>query len=38
MSFGAGDLGMLGSLAKALGIFQADGSPNQGWFAKPRTI
>lgn len=35
MSFGAGDLGVLGHLAKALGIFQADGSPNQGWFARP---
>ncbi len=35
MSFGAGDLGVLGNLAKALGIFQADGSPNQGWFARP---
>ncbi|HPG77221.1 MAG TPA: hypothetical protein PK756_01065 [Piscinibacter sp.] len=35
MSFGAGDLGVLGNLAKALGIFKADGSPNQGWFARP---
>ncbi len=35
MSFGAGDLGVLGNLAKALGIFEADGSPNQGWFARP---
>ena len=35
MSFGAGELGVLGNLAKALGIFQADGSPNQGWFARP---
>ncbi len=35
MSFGTGDLGVLGNLAKALGIFQADGSPNQGWFARP---
>jgi hypothetical protein len=35
MSFGSGDLGVLGNLAKALGIFDADGSPNQGWFASP---
>lgn len=35
MSFGSGDLGVLGNLGKALGIFDADGSPNQGWFAHP---
>ena len=35
MSFGSRDLGVLGNLAIALGIFKADGSPNQGWFANP---
>ena len=35
MGLGSGDLGVLGNLAKALGIFDADGSPNQGWFADP---
>ncbi|MDB5750809.1 MAG: putative transcriptional activator SRCAP-like protein, partial [Ramlibacter sp.] len=35
MSFGPGDLGVLGNLAKALGIFDAHGNPNQGWFANP---
>ena len=35
MSFGSGDLGVLGNLAKALGIFDAGGNPNQGWFAHP---
>ena len=35
MSLGSSDLGVLGNLAKALGIFDADGNPNQGWFADP---
>jgi hypothetical protein len=35
MSFGSGDLGVLGNLAKALGLFDAAGKPNQGWFANP---
>ncbi|MGE4052638.1 MAG: hypothetical protein AB7F38_16320, partial [Piscinibacter sp.] len=35
MSFGSGDLGVLGNLAKALGLFDAAGNPNQGWFANP---
>lgn len=35
MSFGTGDLGVLGNLAKALGLFDAAGNPNQGWFANP---
>lgn len=35
MSFGSGDLGVLGNLAKALGIFDSSGNPNQGWFANP---
>ena len=34
MSFATHDLGVLGSLAEALGIFQ-DGSPNGDWFAEP---
>ncbi len=29
------DLGVLGQLAKALGIFTADGEPNPGWFGNP---
>jgi large repetitive protein len=35
VSLGSGDLGVLGNLAKALGIFDAGGSPNQGWLADP---
>jgi hypothetical protein len=35
MSFGSDDLGVLGNLAKALGLFDASGNPNQGWFANP---
>jgi len=31
------DLGILGNLAKALGIFDASGNPNQGWFADPES-
>lgn len=31
------DLGILGNLAKALGIFDASGQPNQGWFADPES-
>ncbi|MFT3666668.1 DUF6603 domain-containing protein [Piscinibacter sp.] len=31
----AADLGVLGNLAKALGLFDANGNPNQGWFAHP---
>ena len=35
MSFNSDDLGVLGQLAKALGLFDASGNPNQGWFAHP---
>ncbi|HMI72395.1 MAG TPA: hypothetical protein VK510_20515, partial [Solirubrobacteraceae bacterium] len=35
MSLASGDLGVLGNLAKALGISDAGGNPNQGWFADP---
>jgi hypothetical protein len=35
MSFGSANLGILGNLAKALGIFDASGNPNHGWFADP---
>ena len=35
MSFGSSDLGVLGNLAKALGIFKADGSANASWFGHP---
>ena len=35
MSLGAGDLGVLGNLAKALGLFDASGNPNGDWFAHP---
>jgi len=31
------DLGILGNLAKALGILDASGNPNQGWFANPES-
>ena len=36
MSLGKGDLGVLGNLAEALGIFTG-GSPNADWFAHPDT-
>ncbi len=36
MSLGTSDLGVLGKLAEALGIFQG-GSPNADWFASPET-
>lgn len=35
MSFASSDLGVLGNLAKALGLFDAAGKPNQNWFAHP---
>lgn len=35
MSFASSDLGVLGNLAKALGLFDAAGQPNQNWFAHP---
>ena len=35
MSLGTGDLGVLGNLAKALGLFDSHGNPNGGWFADP---
>ncbi|MEJ8848347.1 DUF6603 domain-containing protein [Variovorax rhizosphaerae] len=35
MTMGAGDLGVLGNLAKALGIFDKDGDPNPDWFGDP---
>lgn len=35
MGMTSGDLGVLGQLAKALGLFDASGNPNQGWFAHP---
>ncbi|UNK57357.1 hypothetical protein MNQ95_14675 [Pseudoxanthomonas daejeonensis] len=35
MSLGSGDFGVLGNLGKALGIFDAEGDPNQDWFANP---
>ena len=36
MSLGKGDLGILGNLAEALGIFDG-GNPNADWFANPDT-
>jgi len=35
MSLGSDDFGVLGQLGKALGLFDADGDPNQDWFANP---
>lgn len=35
MNLAGTDLGVLGHLAKALGLFDAAGNPNQGWFANP---
>ena len=34
MSFATDDLGVLGNLAEALGIFE-DGEPNPAWFGAP---
>ena len=34
MSMTTGDLGVLGSLATAIGLFE-DGSPNSDWFGRP---
>ena len=35
MSVTADDLGVLGSLGTAVGLFDADGDPNPGWFGDP---
>nr|MBA3774065.1 hypothetical protein [Ramlibacter sp.] len=35
MSLGTGDLGVLGNLAKALGLFDSAGNPSGGWLADP---
>ncbi len=35
MSLGSDDLGVLGNLGKALGLFDADGNPDSGWLADP---
>ena len=35
MSFTSGDLGVLGNLAVALGVFTPDGDPNPDWFGDP---
>jgi len=35
MSVSTGDLGVLGNLAKALGVFTPDGDPNPSWFGNP---
>lgn len=35
MSFGAGDLGVLANLATAMGLLDADGDPEPGWFGAP---
>ncbi|HSC90106.1 MAG TPA: hypothetical protein VLB86_00480, partial [Gaiellaceae bacterium] len=35
MSVSAADLGVLGSLATAVGLLDADGDPNPGWFGDP---
>ena len=35
MTLAASDLGLLGRLAQALGLFGADGQPNPDWFAHP---
>ncbi|MDM0042714.1 hypothetical protein QTH89_26070 [Variovorax sp. J22G21] len=35
MSFASDDLGVLGNLAKALGVFTPEGEPNPGWFGNP---
>ena len=35
MTFAADDLGVLGNLAVALGVFTPDGDPNPDWFGNP---
>ncbi|HEY1366381.1 MAG TPA: hypothetical protein VGF23_04685, partial [Gaiellaceae bacterium] len=35
MSVTADDLGVLGNLAKAIGLLDGDGDPNPGWFGDP---
>ena len=36
MTLAAEDLGVLGKLGKALGVFNADGNANPGWFGNPQ--
>ena len=36
MSLAAGDMGLVGTLGKALGVFRDDGSHNPDWFGNPQ--